>query len=210
MVPRSAAIRTVARQASRQISRQGPSYVDPGLQTPIGVTLGELINYWNELSAISLYDHTVMQRTKSPSRVVYPRDKFVSHMAKEAEAGISQQEADEITAKLTINRRGNSTHDRVAQHAIETLCAGGRWTVPPHHPHCPFYGSAANHEVAAGCLPRGTLVGGYANDDDHRKSPESIIENPHPGVCDFRLAGLLSVGVFWLVLGMSGVGSCHR
>ncbi len=109
-----AAIRTVARQASRQISRQGPSYVDPGLQTPIGVTLGELINYWNELSAISLYDHTVMQRTKSPSRVVYPRRQFVLHMAKEA--GISQQEADEITAKLTINRRGNSTHDRVAQH----------------------------------------------------------------------------------------------
>ncbi len=34
------AIRTVARQASRQISRQGPSYVDPGLRTPIGLNPG--------------------------------------------------------------------------------------------------------------------------------------------------------------------------
>ena len=47
-------------------------------------------------------------------------------------------------------------------------------------------------------------------DDDHRKSPESIIENPHPGVCDFRLVGFLSVGVFWLGLGMSGVDNCRR
>ena len=78
------------------------------------MTLGELINYWNELSAISLYDHSVMQRTRSPSRVVYPRRKFVSHMAREA--GISQQAADEITAKLTMNRHENSTQDRVAEH----------------------------------------------------------------------------------------------
>ena len=109
-----AAIRTFARKVSCQISRQGPSYLDPGLETPIGVTLGELINYWNELSAISLYDHTVMQRTKSPSRVVYARRKMVSHMAKVA--GMSQQEADEITKALTINSHGNSTPDLVAQH----------------------------------------------------------------------------------------------
>ena len=109
-----AAIRSVARRASRQVSRQGPSYLDPGLQTPIGVTLGELINYWNELSAISLYDHTLMQRTQSPSKVVYPRSRFVSHMAKEA--GMSPQEADEITNALTINRHDGSTPDLVAQH----------------------------------------------------------------------------------------------
>ncbi len=55
-----------------------------------------------------------MQRTGLPSRVVYPHRKFVAHMAREA--GISQLEADEITAKLTINRHGNSTQDRVAEH----------------------------------------------------------------------------------------------
>ena len=38
----------------------------------------------------------------------------------------------------------------------------------------------------------------------------TIIESPHPGVCDFRLVGFLSVGVFWLGLGMSGVDNCRR
>ena len=42
------------------------------------------------------------------------------------------------------------------------------------------------------------------------RSMMTIIESPHPGVCDFRLVGFLSVGVFWLGLGMSGVDNCRR
>ena len=78
------------------------------------MTLGELTYYWNELSAISLYDYFVMRTTRSPSRLVYNRRNFMAHMARQT--GISQQAADEITEKMTMNRHCTSTPDPVAVH----------------------------------------------------------------------------------------------
>ena len=108
------AIRTLARKVSRYISGQVPSYVNPKLATPLGVTLGELINYWNELTAISLYGFFVMLNTRSPTRVVYKRRRFLCDMAREAE--ISDQAADQVTKALTINSQYTSAPDLVAVH----------------------------------------------------------------------------------------------
>lgn len=78
------------------------------------MNLGDLDKYWNEISAISLYDYWIMQATASPGRVVYSRKKFVADMAKSAD--ISRQSADEITNRLTMNKDYASAPDSDAVH----------------------------------------------------------------------------------------------
>ncbi len=98
----------------RHAKSQIPPYLNPTLRTPIGVNLGDLDKYWNEISAISLYDYWIMQATASPGRVVYSRKKFVADMAKSAD--ISRQSADEITNRLTMNKDYASAPDSDAVH----------------------------------------------------------------------------------------------
>ena len=107
-------IQNAARQAISYVKRHIPPYLDLAISTPIGVTLGELAEYWHELSAISLYDFWVMQGIRSPSRVVHGRRKFVAHMAEAT--GISQEAADVITKRLTMSHSYVSTSNSAAFH----------------------------------------------------------------------------------------------
>ena len=95
-------IKDFARRATNHANSQIRPYLNPTLSTPIGVTLADLEKFWNEISAISLYDYWIMQGRASPTRIVYPRRKFVADMARTVD--MSQQAADEITKRLTLSK----------------------------------------------------------------------------------------------------------
>ena len=107
-------IRDLVRKATGHAKSQIRPYLNPTLSTPIGVALGDLEKFWNEISAISLYDYWIMQATSSPSRTVYSRKKFVADMAKAVD--ISRQSADEITKRLTLSKDYASAPDSAAVH----------------------------------------------------------------------------------------------
>ncbi len=107
-------IRNLARKATDHVKGPIRPYLDPTLQTPIGVTLGDLEKYWNEISAISLYDFWIMQAKESPNRFIHIREKFVGNMARAAE--ISRESADEITKTLTLNKDNAQDPDSAAVH----------------------------------------------------------------------------------------------